>query len=102
MNMTSPTGDATMLVTGITRFCSHTDKSKVQTRWRIKATGLNETRGGRMLVLRYQEKMQMRKQCRRTTCGTGMNPTGRYAHMFEERGEKEIYPNDNRDPYKEE
>ncbi len=22
--------------------------------------------------------------------------------MFEERGEKEIYPNDNRDPYKEE
>jgi hypothetical protein len=31
-----------------------------------------------------------------------MNPTGRYAHMFEERGEKQIYQNDNRDPYKEE
>jgi hypothetical protein len=57
---------------------------------------------GSEFVLRYQEKMQMRKQCRRTTWGTGMNPTGRYAHMFEERGEKEIYPNDNRDPYKEE
>jgi hypothetical protein len=31
-----------------------------------------------------------------------MNPTGHYAYMFEERGEKEIYPNNNRDPYKEE
>ena len=31
-----------------------------------------------------------------------MNPTGHYTHMFEERGEKEIYPNNNRDPYKEE
>jgi hypothetical protein len=31
-----------------------------------------------------------------------MNPTGHYPHMFEERGEKEIYPNDNRDPYTEE
>jgi hypothetical protein len=37
-----------------------------------------------------KEKIQMRKQCQRTTWGTGMNPTGRYAHMFEERGEKEI------------
>jgi hypothetical protein len=37
-----------------------------------------------------------------TAWGTGMNPTGRYPHMFEERGEKEIYPNNNRDPYKEE
>jgi len=59
-----------------------------------------------MLVLRYQEKMQMRKQRQRTAWGTGMNPTGRYAHMFEKRGEKEIYPNvtpnNNRDPYKEE
>jgi hypothetical protein len=27
--------------------------------------------------------MQMRKQRQRTTWGTGMNPTGRYAHMFE-------------------
>jgi hypothetical protein len=32
----------------------------------------------------------MFKQLERTTWGTGMNPTGRYAHMFEERGEKEI------------
>ena len=55
-----------------------------------------------MLVLRYQEKMQMSKQCQRTTWGTGMNTTGHYAYMFEERGEKAIYPNDNRDPYKEE
>ena len=55
-----------------------------------------------MLVLRYQEKMQMRKQRQRTVWGTGMNPTGRYAHMFEKRGENEIYPNNNRDPYKEE
>ncbi len=38
----------------------------------------------------------------RTTWGTVMNPTGHYAHMFEERWEKEIYPNNNRDPYKEE
>jgi hypothetical protein len=37
------------------------------------------------------EKMQMRKQRQRTTWGTGMNPTGLYAHMFEERGEKAIY-----------
>jgi hypothetical protein len=54
-----------------------------------------------MLVLRYQEKMKIRKQRQRTAWGTGMNPTGRYAQMFEERGEP-IYPNDNRDPYKEE
>jgi hypothetical protein len=46
--------------------------------------------------------MQMHKQRQRTAWGTGMNPTGRYAHMFEERGEKEIYPKNNRDPYKEE
>jgi len=63
-------------------------------------TGLNATRGGRMLDLRDQEKMQIRKQRQRTAWGTGMNPTGRYVHMFEERGEKAIYPNDNRDPYK--
>jgi hypothetical protein len=30
-----------------------------------------------------------------------MNPTGRYAHMFEEEKGKN-YRNDNRDPYKEE
>jgi hypothetical protein len=36
-----------------------------------------------------QEKMQMRKQRQRTGWGTGMNPTGRYKHMFEEKGEKE-------------
>jgi hypothetical protein len=36
-----------------------------------------------MLVLRYQEKMKMRKQRQRTAWGTGMNPTGRYAQMFE-------------------
>jgi hypothetical protein len=30
-----------------------------------------------------------------------MNPTGRYAHIFEEEKGK-IYRNDNRDPYKEE
>jgi hypothetical protein len=35
---------------------------KARTRWRIKATGINATRGGRMLDLRDQEKMQMRKQ----------------------------------------
>jgi hypothetical protein len=29
-----------------------------------------------------------------------MNPTGRYTDMFEEE-EREIYRNDNRDPYKE-
>jgi hypothetical protein len=46
--------------------------------------------------------MQMRKQSQQTAWGTGMNPTGHYAHMFEERGEKEIYPNDKRDPYKQE
>ena len=46
--------------------------------------------------------MQMHKERQRTEWGTGMNPTGLYAHMFEERGEKEIYPNNNRDPYKEE
>jgi hypothetical protein len=46
--------------------------------------------------------MQMRKQRQRTAWGNGMSPTGRYAHMFEEDGEREIYPNDNRDPYKEE
>jgi hypothetical protein len=36
-----------------------------------------------------QEKMQMRKQYQQTAWGTGMNPTGRYEHMFEEKGEKE-------------
>jgi hypothetical protein len=46
--------------------------------------------------------MQMHKQRQRTVWGTGMNPTGLYTHMFVERGEKEIYPNDNRNPYKEE
>jgi hypothetical protein len=31
----------------------------------------------------------------------GMNPTGRYTHMFEEEGRKgNFYPNDNRDTYK--
>ncbi len=35
---------------------------KARTRWRIKATGINATRVGRMLDLRDQEKMQMRKQ----------------------------------------
>jgi hypothetical protein len=35
---------------------------KARTRWRIKATGINATRGGRMLDLHYQEKMQMHKQ----------------------------------------
>jgi len=39
-----------------------------------------------------REKMQMRKQRQRTTWGTGMNPTGRYAHMFEGKGRKGIYP----------
>jgi hypothetical protein len=42
------------------------------------------------------------RSVQRTAWGTGMNPTGRYTHMFEERGEKEIHPNNNRDPYKEE
>ncbi len=46
--------------------------------------------------------IQMRKQRQRTVWWTGMNPTGHYGHMFEERGEKEIYPNDKQDPYKEE
>jgi hypothetical protein len=46
--------------------------------------------------------MKMCKQRQRTAWGTGMNPTGHYPHMFEERGEKEFYPNDNRDPHKEE
>jgi hypothetical protein len=55
-----------------------------------------------MLVLHYQEKMQMRNPRQRTIWGTTMDPTGRYVHMFEERGEKKIYPNNNRDPYKEE
>jgi hypothetical protein len=31
----------------------------------------------------WGEKMQMRKQRQQTTWGTGMNPTGRYAPMFE-------------------
>jgi hypothetical protein len=31
-----------------------------------------------------------------------MNPTGHYGTCLKERGEKEIYPNYNRDPYKEE
>jgi hypothetical protein len=44
---------------------------KTRTRWCIKATGLNATRVGRMLVLRYQEKMQMRNQRQLTTWGTG-------------------------------
>ncbi len=35
---------------------------KARTRWRIKATRINVTRGGRMLDLRDQEKMQMIKQ----------------------------------------
>jgi hypothetical protein len=39
-----------------------------------------------------KEKMQMLQQSQRTTWGTGMNPTGHYAHMFEEWGEKGIYP----------
>jgi hypothetical protein len=46
--------------------------------------------------------MQMRKQRQRTAWGTGMNPTGHYGTCLKEREEKEIYPNDNRDPYKEE
>jgi hypothetical protein len=47
--------------------------------------------------------MQMRKQRQRTGWGTGMmNPIGRYPQMFEERGEKQIYPNNNRDPHTEE
>ena len=54
-----------------------------------------------MLVLRDQEKMQMHKQRQRTTWGTGMNPTGRYAHMFEGK-EKRGFIQNNRDPYKEE
>ncbi len=126
MNMTSPTGDAVMLATAITSFCSLTVKcrfhsfvgprpirsssrlgmtsegpfqdyyllvvstQKSRTRRSEETTGLNSTRVGRMLVLRDQEKMQMRKQSQRTTWGTGMNPTGRYVHMFEEE-EKEIW-----------
>ncbi len=39
---------------------------ETRTRWHIKTTGFNVTRGGRMLVLRDQEKMQMRKQRQRT------------------------------------
>jgi hypothetical protein len=35
---------------------------KERTRWRIKATGINATRVGRMLDLRDQEKIQMHKQ----------------------------------------
>ncbi len=35
---------------------------KARTRCRIKATGINATRVGRMLDLRYQEKIQMRNQ----------------------------------------
>jgi hypothetical protein len=33
---------------------------------------------------RREEKMQMHQQRQRTGWGTGMNPTGHYAHMFEE------------------
>ncbi len=44
------------------------------------------------LVLHYQEKMQMHEQRQRTTWGTGMNPTGHYAHMLEGKRRKGIYP----------
>ena len=37
-----------------------------------------------MLVLHYQEKMQMNTQRQRTSWETGMDPTGRNTHMFEE------------------
>ncbi len=43
----------------------------------------------------------MRKHRQRTTWGTGMNPTGRYEHMFEGKVRKKFIQN-NRDPYKEE
>jgi sugar/nucleoside kinase (ribokinase family) len=36
------------------------------------------------------------------SASTDSIPTGHYMYMFEERGEKKIYPNNNRDPYKEE
>jgi hypothetical protein len=42
----------------------------------------------------------MRKQPQRTTWATGMNPTGRYVHMFGEEEKEKNYRNDNRDPYK--
>ncbi len=38
------------------------------------------------------EVTEMLKHRQRTEWGTGMNPTGHYTHMIEERGEKEIYP----------
>jgi hypothetical protein len=41
--------------------------------------------------------MHLRKQRQWTALGTVMNRTGRYVHMFEGEGEKQIYPNDNRD-----
>jgi hypothetical protein len=47
-------------------------------------------------------KMQIHNQRQRTAWGTVMNPTGHYAHMFEERWKKKIYPIDNRDPDEEE
>jgi hypothetical protein len=45
------------------------------------------------------KKMQMHKQRQRTERGTGMNPTGRYTHVFEEKVRKRFIQN-NWDPYK--
>ncbi len=54
-------------------------------------------------LLGQNEGEIVRKQRQRTTWGTGMNPTGHYVHMIEERGEMESrFIQNNRDPYKEE
>jgi hypothetical protein len=54
-----------------------------QTRWLIKAAGLNATQGGRMLVLRYQETMQMRKRRQRTAWELGCPRWTLHAHFSE-------------------
>jgi hypothetical protein len=59
LNMASPTGDEDALQHTYVLVVSF---QKARTRWRIKATGINATRCGRMLDLRDQEKIQMRKQ----------------------------------------